>query len=203
MYKRTTSRTNHSHLLFTSTTMTTPSPLTTTTPSPMITVVEITTVEIIEEALSNHLNLRMPPPSPQLTIPLPTFPLTIAIPSPQDLAVHIDSRDPSPFALRQPLPDDTLDSPINFNCMKEDKENKDPMTQDFLSSPTTRHRHDTIPSTSDSTTPPPMGQHESSPNIFSTARKGKKWWVVWERGNHGMATWSTWSHIPQPGWPSL
>ncbi len=102
------------------------SPLASLTPSPTITANEITVVEIIETAIQNHLNLRTPPPSPQLTLPLPTFPLTIALSSPQDSAVHIDDRDPSPFALRTPLPDDTLDSPINYDREGEDKENKDP-----------------------------------------------------------------------------
>ena len=101
--------------------------MTTPTLSPTITADELTAIEIIEEALVNHLNLNTPPPSPQPTIPLPTFPLTIAIPtSPSDSAVHIDDRDPSPFALRQPLPDSTLDSPVNFDRMDEEKENEDP-----------------------------------------------------------------------------
>ena len=73
--------------------------MTTPTSSSTITEVELTTVEIIDVAISTHLNLRTPPLSPQPTMPLPTFPLTIAIPSPQDSAVHIDNRDPSPFAL--------------------------------------------------------------------------------------------------------
>src|SRR6266702_980988 len=103
------------------------SEITQSTPSPTITAVELTTIEIIEAAITNHLNLRTPPPSPQLNIPLPTFPLTIAIPSPPPYAtIHVDDRDPSPFALRQPLPDDTLDSPINFDRMDEEKENEDP-----------------------------------------------------------------------------
>jgi len=88
--------------------------------------VELMAVEIIKATITNHLNLRTPPLSPQPTIPLPTFPLTIAIPSPQDSAIHIDDQDPSPFALKQPLPNDTLDSPINYNRMDEDKENDDP-----------------------------------------------------------------------------
>ncbi len=101
--------------------------MTTPTLSPTITAVELTAVEVIEEALNNHLNLNTPPPSPQPTIPLPTFPLTIAIPtSPSDSAVHIDDQDPSPFALRQPLPDSTLDSPIDYERMEEEKENEDP-----------------------------------------------------------------------------
>ncbi len=56
---------------------------------------------------------------------LPTFPLTIAIPSPQDSAIHVDDQDPSPLALRQPLPDSTLDSPIDYEW-EADKENDDP-----------------------------------------------------------------------------
>ncbi len=75
------------------------SPLPSITPSPVTMVVELTAIEIIEEAITNHLNLRTPPLSPQPTMPLPTFPLTIAIPSPQDSAVHIDDQDPSPFTL--------------------------------------------------------------------------------------------------------
>ncbi len=59
-------------------------------------------------------------------IPLPTFPLTIAIPSPQGSTVHINDWDPSPLALRQPLPNDTLDSPIDYDQMDQDKENEDP-----------------------------------------------------------------------------
>ncbi len=86
---------------------------------------ELTAVEIIEEAITNHLTLRTPPPSPQPTMPLPTFPLTIAIPSPQDSAVHVDDQDPSPFALQQPLPDSTLNSPIDYE-READKENDDP-----------------------------------------------------------------------------
>jgi len=101
------------------------SPLPSITPSPTIAAVELTAIEIIEEAITNHLNLRTPPPSPQPTMPLPTFPLTIAIPSPQDSAIHVDDRDPSPFALRQPLPDSTLDSPIDYE-READKENDDP-----------------------------------------------------------------------------
>jgi len=97
-----------------------------TTPTPTITETELTAVEIIEAAITNHLNLRTPPPSPQPTIPLPTYPLTLALSSPTDSAVHINSRDPSPFALRQPLPDDTLDDPIDYERMDEDKENDDP-----------------------------------------------------------------------------
>jgi len=105
----------------TTTTMSTP------ISSPTITADELTTVEIIEAAITNHLNLHTPPPSPQPTIPLPTFPLTIAIPSSSpDSAVHIDDRDPSPFTLRQPLPDSTLDSPIDYECMDKEKENEDP-----------------------------------------------------------------------------
>ncbi len=51
----------------------------------------------------------------------------LAIPSPSpEPAVHIDDRDPSPFALRQPLPDSTLDSPIDFDRRDEEKENEDP-----------------------------------------------------------------------------
>ncbi len=103
------------------------SEITQSTPSPTITAVEITAVKIIEAALNNHLNLRTPPPSPQPTLPLPTFPLTLIIPpvSP-DAHVHVNNWDPSPFALRQPLPDSTLDSPINYDQMDEDKENDDP-----------------------------------------------------------------------------
>ena len=100
--------------------------MTTPTSSPTITKVELTTIKIIEVAITNHLNLRTLPPSPQPMIPLPTFPLTIAIPSLQDSAVHIDLRDPSPFALWQPLPDSTLDSPIDYNQMDKDKENDNP-----------------------------------------------------------------------------
>src|SRR6266702_5524611 len=100
--------------------------MTTPTSSPMITAVELTAVEIIKAAITNHLNLRTPPPSPQPMIPLPTFPLTIAIQSPQSSAVHIDNRDPSPFALQQPLPDSTLDSPIDYDWMDKEKENEDP-----------------------------------------------------------------------------
>ncbi len=100
--------------------------ITTPTLSPTITAVKLTAIEIIEEAITHHLNLQTPPPSPQPTMPLPTFPLTIAIPSPQDSAIHINNRDPSPFTLRQPLPDSTLDFPINFNQADKEKENKDP-----------------------------------------------------------------------------
>jgi len=42
------------------------------------------------------------------------------------LAVHINDRDPSPFALCQPLPDDTLDSPIDYDRVDDNKENEDP-----------------------------------------------------------------------------
>ncbi len=102
------------------------SELTQSTPSPTITAVEITAIEIIEAALNNHLNLRTPPPSPQPTLPLPTFPLTLVIPpTSPDTPIHVDDRDPSPFALRQPLPDSTLDSPIDYDCMDEEKENED------------------------------------------------------------------------------
>ncbi len=97
-----------------------------TTPTPTISEVELTAVEIIEAAITNQLNLTTPPPSPQPTVPLPTYPLTLAPSSPTDSAIHIDSRDPSPFALRQPLPDSTLDSPIDYDRMDEDKENNDP-----------------------------------------------------------------------------
>src|SRR6266571_3351222 len=92
------------------TTMSSPlSEITQSTPSPTITVVEITTVEIIEVAIQSHLNLQTPPPSPQLTLPLPTFPLTLVIPSTSpDAHIHVDNRDPSPFALRQPLPNSML-----------------------------------------------------------------------------------------------
>ncbi len=44
--------------------------MTTPTLSPTTTTVELTAVEIIEEAITNHLNLRTLPPSPQLTLPL-------------------------------------------------------------------------------------------------------------------------------------
>ncbi len=103
------------------------SELTQSTPSPTITAVELTAVEIIKAALINHLNLQTPPPSLQPTIPLPTFPLTLVIPSlsPKP-TVHIDDQDPSPFALWQPLPDSTLDSPIDYNQMDDEKENEDP-----------------------------------------------------------------------------
>ncbi len=100
--------------------------MTTPITTPTITEIELTAVEIIEAAITNQLNLATPPPSPQPTMPLPTFPLTIAINSPTPSTVHIESRDPSPFALRQPLPDDTLDSPIDYNRMDEEKENEDP-----------------------------------------------------------------------------
>ncbi len=109
------------------------------TSSPTITAVELTVVKIIEAALENHLNLHTPPPSPQPTVPLPTFPLTLAIPSPTDSTVHIDDRDPSPFTLRQPLPDNTLDSPIDYERMDEEKENEDPNNLGlpfFLNDPT-------------------------------------------------------------------
>jgi len=103
------------------------SELTQSTPSPTITVVELTAVEVIEAAIQNHLNLQMPPPSPQPTLPLPTFLLTLAIPSASpDTNIHVDDRDPSPFVLRQPLPDSTLDSPIDYDHMDEEKENEDP-----------------------------------------------------------------------------
>src|SRR6266702_2089059 len=103
------------------------SELTQSTPSPTITAVELTAVEVIEAAIQNHLNLRTPPPSPQPTLPLPTFPLTLAIPSASpDTNIHVDDWDPSPFTLRQPLPDSTLDSPIDYNHMDEEKENEDP-----------------------------------------------------------------------------
>ncbi len=76
------------------------SEITQSTPSPTITAMELTAIEIIEAAITNHLNLRTPPPSPQPTIPLPTFPLTLAIPpSSPDASIHIDDQDPSPFAL--------------------------------------------------------------------------------------------------------
>ncbi len=103
------------------------SELTQSTSSPTITAVEITAIEIIEEALNNHLNLQTPPLSSQPTLPLPTFPLTLVIPPAfPDTPIHVDDRDPSPFTLWQPLPDSTLDSPIDFNCMDEEKENEDP-----------------------------------------------------------------------------
>ena len=82
-YKRTTTPTENQHPPSSLTIMTTP------ISTPIITEAELTAVEIIETAIANHLNLTTPPPSPQPTLPLPTFPLTIAI----------DSRDPSPFAL--------------------------------------------------------------------------------------------------------
>ncbi len=100
--------------------------MTTPTTTPTITQTELTAIKIIEAAITNHLNLRTPPPSPQPTISLPTFPLTIALDSPANSTIHIDSKDPSPFALRQPLPDDTLDSPIDYEQMDEEKENEDP-----------------------------------------------------------------------------
>src|SRR6266571_5818560 len=100
--------------------------MTTPITTPTITETELTAVEIIEEAITHHLNLETPPLSPQPTIPLPTFPLTLALGSPTTSTVHIDSRDPSPFALRQPLPDDTLDSPIDYERMDDEKENEDP-----------------------------------------------------------------------------
>jgi len=117
--------------------MTSPSP----SPSTVNTNVELTAVEIIEEAITHHLNLTTPPPSPQPTMPLPTFPLTIAIPSPQDSAIHINDRDPSPFTLRQPLPDNTLNSPIDYN-READKENDDPNDPGlpfFPNNPTSTH----------------------------------------------------------------
>src|SRR6266702_5170797 len=121
--------------------MNTSSPLTTATPSPVITAVKLTVVEVIEEVITNHLNLQTPPPSPQPTMPLPTFPLTIAIPSPQNTAIHIGNRDPSPFALWQPLPDSTLDSPIDYD-QEADKENNnpnDPGLPFFPNNPTSTH----------------------------------------------------------------
>src|SRR6266702_389319 len=103
------------------------SPLSEITPSPTIAAIELTAVKIIEAVLENHLNLQTPPPSPQPTIPLPTFPLTLIIPSPSpEPTIHVNNRDPSPFALRQPLPDSTLDSPIDYNRMDDKKENEDP-----------------------------------------------------------------------------
>ncbi len=122
-YKRITEETKNPHLPLLHSAMS--SPLASVTPSPTITTAELTAIEIIKEAITNHLNLRTPPPSPQPTMPLPTFPLTIAIPSPLDLVVHIDDRDPSPFALCQPLPNDTLDSPIDYK-REANKENDDP-----------------------------------------------------------------------------
>ena len=50
------------------------SPTTMTTPTSST----ITAIEIIKEAINNHLSITTPPPSPQPTMPLPTFPLTIA-----------------------------------------------------------------------------------------------------------------------------
>ncbi len=103
------------------------SEITQSTPSPTITAVELTAVKIIEAALVNHLNLQTPPPFPQPTIPLPTFPLMLTIPSPSpEPTVHIDDHDPSPFALRQPLPDSTLDSPIDYDHVDDENENEDP-----------------------------------------------------------------------------
>ena len=52
------------------------------------------------------------------------------------------SHDPSPFTLRQPLPDNTLNSPINFDWEGEDKENKDPADPGlpfFPNNPTSPH----------------------------------------------------------------
>ncbi len=100
--------------------------MTTPITTPTTTETELTAVEIIKAAIANQLNLNTPPPSPQPTIPLPVFPLMLALGSPTASTVHIDSRDPSPFALRQPLPDDTLDSPIDYERMDEEKENEDP-----------------------------------------------------------------------------
>ncbi len=116
--------------------------MTTLTASPTITAVELTAIKIIKAAITNHLNLCTPPPSPQPTIPLPTFPLTITIPSPQDSVVHINSQDPLPFTLQQPLPDSTLDLPIDFNRMDKDKENddpNDPRLPFFPNNPTSPH----------------------------------------------------------------
>src|SRR6266702_1575332 len=112
---------NH-HLPLPSTTISSPlSEITQSTPSPTITAVELTAVKIIEAALVNHLNLQTPPPFPQPTIPLPTFPLMLTIPSPSpEPTVHIDDHDPSPFALRQPLPDSTLDSPIDYDHVDDE-----------------------------------------------------------------------------------
>src|SRR6266702_4412886 len=81
------------------------SKITQSTPSPTITAVKLTAVKIITTPLVNHLNLQTPPPEP---------------------TVHIDDHNPSPFALRQPLPDSTLDSPIDYNRMDNEKENEDP-----------------------------------------------------------------------------
>src|SRR6266702_2329038 len=120
MYKR-KGRTARKDIPFSLTTT-----MTTRTSSPTIIATKLAGIKIIKAAITNHLNLRTPPPSPQPTIPLPMFPLTIAIPSPQDSVVHIDDRDPSPFTLRQPLPYSTLDSPIDYDRADEDKENEDP-----------------------------------------------------------------------------
>ncbi len=106
--------------------------------TPTTIVNEITAIEIIKEAITNHLTMTMAPPSPQPTMPLLMFPLTITIPSPQDSAVHINDRDPSPFTLHQPLPDSTLDSPIDYDWMEEDKENdnlNDPRLPFFPNNP--------------------------------------------------------------------
>ena len=70
------------------------------------------------------------------------FPLTITIPSPQDSAVHINDRDPLPFTLCQPLPDSTLDSPIDYDKADKDKENddlNDPGLPFFPNTPTSSH----------------------------------------------------------------
>ncbi len=42
------------------------------------------------------------------------------------MTIHINNSDLSPLALWQPLPDSTLNSPINYDQMDEEKENKDP-----------------------------------------------------------------------------
>src|SRR6266702_1400509 len=87
--------------------------MTTPITTPTTTETDLTAVEIIEAAIANQLNLHTPPPSPQPTGPLPTFPLTLALDSPTPSSIHIDARDPSPFALRQPLPDDPLNNPTS------------------------------------------------------------------------------------------
>jgi|SRR6266702_783690 len=105
----------------------------------------LTTVQIIEDAIDlGTLTLTTPPPSPQPTIPLPTFPLTLIIPLEEEPSIHIDNHNPSPQALRQSLPDDTLDSPIDYEAMEEDKENDDPNDPElpfFPNNPTSSQFH--------------------------------------------------------------
>ncbi len=149
--------------------------MTTLTSSPTITAVELTAVKIIKEAITSHLNLRTPPPSLQPTIPLPTFPLTIAIPSPQEVMMHLNDRDPSPFALQQPLPDSTLDSPIDYNQMDKEKENEDPNDLGlplFPNNPTSTCYY---PPISALTILPLMDQPVHSPNTSSITRRGRRW----------------------------